>query len=135
MAGAWRTALVTGAASGIGRSFAETLARDGIDVRLLDVDAAAVGALGASLAARHAVVDVADRAAVEAAVGRLVGADGLDLLVHCAAILGPGTWSEQTGDEFERVLRIDFLGTANVIRAALPGLRRARGRIVTLAST
>ncbi|MFN8543789.1 MAG: SDR family oxidoreductase [Candidatus Binatia bacterium] len=131
-----RTSLVTGAGSGIGRAFAETLARAGDDLCLLDVDPHRLATTADALGARYAVADVSDRAAVEAAVGNLVRRAGrLDLLVHCAAILGPGTWATQPSDDFERVVRVDFLGTANVIRSALPWLRPARGQVVTLAST
>ena len=131
-----RTVCVTGAGSGIGRAFAEALARAGDVVLLLDVDAQGLAATADVLGARSAVADVSDRPGIEAAVAGLLGAtDRLDLLVHCAAILGPGTWATQPAEDFERVLRVDFLGTANVIRAALPWLRRARGQVVTLAST
>ena len=126
------TALVTGAASGIGRAFAGELARTGHDLTLVDVDAAALAAVAGPLAVRSAVADVAERAALERALG---ACERLDLLVHCAAILGPGAWARQPVDDFERVLRVDFLGTANVLRAALPALRQARGRVVALAST
>jgi NAD(P)-dependent dehydrogenase (short-subunit alcohol dehydrogenase family) len=136
-----RTALVTGAASGIGRCFAEALAARGERLALLDVDAVGLATTVAQARAHggevaSATADVADRAAVEAALAGMLPPDrGLDLLVNCAAILGPGTWTTQPPDDFERVLRIDVLGTANTIRAALPWLRRARGQIVNLAST
>ncbi len=82
------------------------------------------------------VADVSAADQVGAAVGELVGAlGGLDLLVHCAAILGPGRWAQQPPEAFERVIRIDLLGTANVLRAALPGLRQSRGAAVCIAST
>ena len=138
---AGRTALVTGAGSGIGRAFAQALARGGHDLVLLDVDPRGLDATAEELRAEHASVataraDVADRAALEAALGESLGHEGrLDLVVTCAAILGAGRFASQSSDEFERVLRIDFLGTANTIRAALPALRRARGQIVVLAST
>ena len=141
LAGPGRTALITGAASGIGRCFATTLGPSGHDLALVDVDApgltATVQALGGPRAGvTVATVDVGDRGRVEEAVGSLVDARrGLDLLINCAAVLGPGTWSEQSPEEFDRVLRIDLGGTVNVVRAALPALRRARGRVVVLAST
>jgi 3-dehydrosphinganine reductase len=134
------TALITGASGGIGRAFAEALVGDGWETCLVDVKAGALAgtaaALGGAPAVRAAVADVAGRVGLEAAVAHLLGDDGaLDLLVCCAAVLGPGTWAEQGADAFERVLAIDFLGTANTIRAALPALRRARGQVVVLAST
>jgi NAD(P)-dependent dehydrogenase (short-subunit alcohol dehydrogenase family) len=138
---AGRTVLITGAGSGIGRAFAETLAAAGDALVLLDVDARGLAATVESVArtgvaVAHASADIADRGALEATIAALLAKSaGLDLLINCAAILGPGTWSTQAADEFERVLRIDLAGTANTIRACLPWLTRARGHIVNLAST
>ena len=138
---AWRRTLVSGAASGIGRCFAESLAARGSAVGLVDV--AEEGLSAAAEAIRRAggrvetrVADVSAVDQVGAAVDALVGTmGGVDLVVHCAAILGPGHFSEQPAAQFERVIRIDLLGTANVIRAALPALRDAHGAIACLAST
>jgi NAD(P)-dependent dehydrogenase (short-subunit alcohol dehydrogenase family) len=137
----WRTALVTGAASGIGRCFAETLAAQGTAVGLLDVTAAglqsAAGALRDSgRRVESAIADVSDAAGLRTAVDALVAAlGGVDLVVQCAAILGPGHFAEQPAEAFERVIRTDLLGTANVVRATLPALRATRGAIACLAST
>jgi NAD(P)-dependent dehydrogenase (short-subunit alcohol dehydrogenase family) len=136
-----RTALVTGAGSGIGRAFAETLAGRGHALVLLDVDDAGLSATvslveAAGASARSAVVDVANRPWLEGTVKTLAPAEaGLDLVIHCAAVLGAGTFAEQPPEEFERVLQVDLVGTANVVRATLPWLRRARGQLVALAST
>jgi 3-dehydrosphinganine reductase len=133
--------LITGAGSGIGRCFAEVLAAAGNDLVLLDVDARGLAATAAALDGKGgtvatAAVDIGNRAQLEKATADLVAPRGrLDLLINCAAILGPGTWSAQAPQDFERVLHVDLIGTANVIRATLPWLRTARGQIVNLAST
>jgi len=133
------TALVTGAASGIGKCFAETLAQGGMALRMLDVSNTGLALVAAGLPSadvRFAAADVADRAATHKAIVELIEPDGrLDLLIHCAAVLGPGAWAGQAPDDFERVLRVDLFGTANVIRSALPWLQLSKGRVVTLAST
>jgi NAD(P)-dependent dehydrogenase (short-subunit alcohol dehydrogenase family) len=137
----WRTAIVTGAGSGIGRCFAETLAGRGAAVGLIDVSADGLATVAGALRAQGRrvetrVADVSAQTAVAAALSELTMAlGGLDLLVNCAAILGPGHFAEQAADNFERVIGVDLLGTANVIRAALPALRQSRGAIACVAST
>jgi len=136
-----RAALITGAGSGIGRAFAATLAAAGSDLLLLDVDAQGLATTVAEVSApgiqvRSATADVANRDELERRLAELLaGAHGLDLVITCAAILGPGTWSAQSPQDFERVMQIDFVGTANTVRAALPWLRQRQGQIVVLAST
>ncbi len=138
---AWRTAIVTGAASGIGRCFAEALAAQGTVVGLLDVSGDGLRATAETLRARGQRVethisDVGDAAGLRAAVDALVSAlGGLDLVIHCAGILGPGHFAEQPAEAFERVIRINLVGTANVVRATFPALRASRGAIACLAST
>ena len=137
----WGCAIVSGAASGIGRCFAETLAKRGSAVGLIDVSSENLAATtemiragGGRVEGRIADVSAADQ--VEQAVRELVQTTGgLDLIVNCAAILGPGQWAGQSAESFERVIRINLLGTANVLRAALPALRQSRGAAVCLAST
>ncbi len=136
----WRAAIVTGAASGIGRCFADTLASQGTSLGLLDVSADGLRAAADALRTRGQlethVADVSDAAALRAAIDALVAAlGGVDLVVHCAAILGPGHFAEQPAEAFERVIHINLLGTANVVRATLPALRASRGAIACLAST
>jgi 3-dehydrosphinganine reductase len=136
-----RRVIVTGAASGIGRSFADTLAEQGATVGLLDVSADGLRAAAEALRARgrHVetrVADVSDAAGLGSAIDALVAAlGGLDVVIHCAAILGPGHLADQPADAFERVIRINLIGTANVVRATLPALRATRGAIACLAST
>jgi NAD(P)-dependent dehydrogenase (short-subunit alcohol dehydrogenase family) len=137
----WRRAIVTGAASGIGRSFAETLAAQGAAVGLVDVSADGLRSAAEAFRARQQqvetqVADVSDAAALGSAIDTLVSAlGGLDVVIHCAAILGPGHFADQPADAFDRVIRINLIGTANVVRATLPALRASRGAIACLAST
>ncbi|RMF21207.1 MAG: SDR family NAD(P)-dependent oxidoreductase [Deltaproteobacteria bacterium] len=140
--------LVTGAASGIGRSFAETLAAGGAaGLGLIDVSEEGLAAVAGSLGT-HAVsgatppevatrvADVSDGPAVTAVIDELAERlGGLDWAIHCAAILGPGTFAEQPPEEFERVVRVNLIGTANVARACFPHLRTTSGAIACIAST
>jgi 3-oxoacyl-[acyl-carrier protein] reductase len=137
----WQTALVTGAASGIGRAFACELGRRGIALGLIDVFADGLtrtADLSSKTSARveSRVADVSDANAVTRAVEELVSQLGaLDLVIHCAAILGPGQFATQPAADFDKVVSIDLLGTANVLRAVLPALRRSRGAVACVAST
>ena len=136
-----RRVIVTGAASGIGRTFAEDLAAQGTAVGLVDVSADGLRSVADALraSAQHVetqVADVSDAAAVSSAIDALVSTlGGLDVVIHCAAILGPGHFRQQPADAFDRVIRINLIGTANVVRATLPALRASRGAIACLAST
>jgi short-subunit dehydrogenase len=135
-----RTSLITGAASGIGRCFAETLAARGDRLLLLDVDEAALAALQAALPAgvqsEALVVDLASPAALERLRGQLAGlAPSLDLLVNCAGILGAGAFAEQPMATFARVVQVNLLGTVHLTHACLPLLEAAGGHVVNVAST
>ncbi|MHA6792127.1 SDR family oxidoreductase [Pseudonocardia bannensis] len=130
------TVLVTGAASGLGRAVASAVAAVGGRPLLVDrVDSR--DAVGPELAAAPtAVVDLADTRAAEQAVAELAARAGtLDAVVTAAGTDRCGRISEVPGPEWDRVVEVNLLGTAAVIRAALPRLRESRGRVVTVAST
>jgi NAD(P)-dependent dehydrogenase (short-subunit alcohol dehydrogenase family) len=129
-AGRIGTVLVTGAASGLGRAVARAVTAAG--GRALLVDRAPVDQEDAL----STVVDLADTGAAEDAVRALVErAGGVDALVTAAGTDRCGPLADVPAEEWERVVRVNLFGTAAVIRAALPALKRSRGRIVTVAST
>lgn len=135
-----RRAIVTGAASGIGRATALRLASEG--ARVFCADIAAEGAeetakqiAGEGGSAESGGVDVSDRAGCEAAVGRAAEAfGGLDLLANVAGILRPGHTHEQDPAIFDLTIAINLTGTFNMCRAALPRLLEEGGAIVNIAS-
>jgi NAD(P)-dependent dehydrogenase (short-subunit alcohol dehydrogenase family) len=126
--------LVTGAASGLGRAVAGAVAVAGGTPLLLDrVDPHTTG--DPRLAdAPTALVDLAEPRATEDAV-RTLAVDGLDAVVTAAGTDACGRMDEVPGAAWDRVVQVNLLGTAAVVRAALPALRASRGRIVTVAST
>jgi NAD(P)-dependent dehydrogenase (short-subunit alcohol dehydrogenase family) len=128
------TVLVTGAASGLGRAVARAVAAAGGRPLLLDRVPVDPGPeLGDALTT---VTDLADGRASEAAIGELVAAaGGLDGVVTAAGTDRCGAMADVPASEWERVVGVNLLGTAAVIRAALPALKAGRGRIVTVAST
>jgi len=132
-----RTALITGAARGIGAAIAERLAADGWRVVLADRDAAGektAARIGA--AARFEQADVAAEAEVIRAVNRVREQEGrLDALVCNAGCMIRKKLTELTLDEWNRVLATNLTSTFLLTRAAADLLRAARGAIVTIAST
>jgi NAD(P)-dependent dehydrogenase (short-subunit alcohol dehydrogenase family) len=130
------TVLVTGAASGLGREVARAVAAAGGRPLLLDLADAADPADPYLADAPAARVDLADaRAAEEAVTGLAARAGGLDAVVNAAGTDRCGRLADVPGQEWDRVVQVNLIGTAAVIRGALPQLRRSRGRIVTVAST
>ena len=125
------TVLVTGGASGLGHAVVQAVSKAGGKPYVLDrippEDADGMAYL---------LCDLEDTAAAEAATKRIAEeAGGLDGLVTAAGIDVPGRLSEVSAADWERVVTVDLLATAAVIRAALPHLERSHGHIVTVAST
>jgi 3-oxoacyl-[acyl-carrier protein] reductase len=136
-----RVAVVTGAASGVGRGIAEVLSAEGARVAIADVDHAAAQTLADELgdSGREAIAietDVTDSAAVEAMAAQTVEAWGrIDILAANAGVY-PAAEIPEIDDEFlDRVLAINVKGTVHSIRACLPAMReRGYGRIVLTSS-
>ena len=137
-----KTALVTGAGKGIGRAVALALAAEGVNVGLLartDSDLKSVAAEIATPACTHATVvaDVADRAAVEAAVAQVQQELGpLDILINNAGIGSFAKFLEMEPAQWEHIIQVNLMGTYYVTRAALPAMiERQTGDIINISST
>lgn len=141
MKGPAEVAVVTGAASGMGRALSRELGRAGVRLGLLDRDAEGLATLqqelqAAGVRSATAVADVREREAVRAAIEHLSEQLGpVELLVACAGITGATLVDDLAVEETERILRVNVLGVAYAIEAVLPGmLERRRGHLVALAS-
>jgi NAD(P)-dependent dehydrogenase (short-subunit alcohol dehydrogenase family) len=122
--------VITGGASGLGAATVEAVRRHGGTPLVIDRKQPAVDVA-------FAQADLADTATVDEAVRAL--ADGVDGQIHgvftAAGIDSCGKLDDVAAKEWESVIHVNLLGTAAVIRAALPYLRATGGRIVTVAST
>jgi NADP-dependent 3-hydroxy acid dehydrogenase YdfG len=132
---------VTGASAGIGRETAMAFAREGSRlavcarrVERLQTLAEAVAAVGGDILARQ--VDVAEEQAVVRFIDEIVGRYGrLDVLVNNAGSGVRGRVEETPAEDYERLMRVNFLGTVYGCRAAVPVMRRqGSGVIINVSS-
>ena len=136
-----KTAIVTGAGSGIGAAIARLFARRNATVAVADLDAAAAARVVAEIAqaggaATAYTCDVSHAASVDALFRSVTGAAGrLDILVNNAGIAHIGTVEQTTPEDFDRVYRVNVVGVYLCARAAVPiMLRQGGGVILNMAS-
>ncbi|MFC7277084.1 SDR family NAD(P)-dependent oxidoreductase [Paractinoplanes rhizophilus] len=130
-----RTAVLTGAASGIGEQLAYGLAGRGSDLVLVDVDAVRLREVADRIDRVHPgrsvqtlVADLADRAAVDdLATQVLAEHPALGLLINNAGMALGGRFDQVTVDEFERVMNVNFRAPFLLAHALLPALKAAPG--------
>jgi 3-oxoacyl-[acyl-carrier protein] reductase len=127
-----RRALVTGAASGIGRAVAEHFIAAGATVVVADRDPAVEGVAADLGAAEGLVFDATSEQQVQDAVGSL---DGIDVLVTSHGILTQSSLAEMSTETWQQTLDVDLTSVFLLNRAVLPGmLAHGGGRIINVAS-
>lgn len=136
-----KVAVVTGAGSGIGQAIALLFARQGAQVKVLDLNPAAAGATTETIRAAKGqaaalTCDVGDAVQVEATFQRAVAERGqIDILVNSAGVAHVGTVLTTSEEEFDRVYRVNVKGVYLCCRAAVPHmLKQGAGVILNLAS-
>jgi NAD(P)-dependent dehydrogenase (short-subunit alcohol dehydrogenase family) len=128
-----RTAIVTGASSGIGEATAERLAKAGYTV----YGTSRRGATGSVRSFYMLALDVTSDASVEAAVGEVMRREGrIDLLVNNAGFgVAPGGAEESSLDQARSIFETNFFGVVRMTRAVVPHMRRqGNGRIINIGS-
>lgn len=134
-----QTAVVTGAATGIGEAIARRLAKAGAAVAVADLNLAGATEVARSMGgdAFPVHIDISRSDSVNAAIAQVLGRRGqIDVLVNNAGIGGKAApLSEQTDDDWHHVIAINLLGVVYSTRAVIEHMRRRKyGRIVNIAS-
>lgn len=135
-----RVAVVTGAASGIGRAIALAMGREGARVAVLDRNDAGAVTVAAEIAdggeAGPWQVDISDPARVNAVIAEVVSRWGtVHILVNCAGWDQPRPFVETTPDFWDKILAINLKGPITCTHAVLPAMiKQEYGKIVTIAS-
>ncbi|OLP58239.1 translocation protein [Xaviernesmea oryzae] len=127
--------VITGGSSGIGLAVARIYAARGARVTLiargqaaLDAAAATLRTLSPSASIGVQTADIADNAAVADALAQAEARFGpCSILIACAGVVTPARFDMLSSPDFDRQIAVNLIGTANTIRAGLPGLRKAGG--------
>jgi len=130
-----RTAVLTGAASGIGEQLAYQLAARGSDLVLVDMDAARLKEVAARIdrvtpgrSVQTLVADLSDRSAVEGVATQVLAEHpAIGLLINNAGMALGGRFDQVTVDEFEKVMNVNFRAPFLLTHALLPALKAAPG--------
>lgn len=135
-----KAALVTGAASGLGRATALKLADAGADLTIVDVNAAALEETAALIGGKVGVLvhatDLSDPAACRAAVDAAVARFGrLDALCNVAGLIYLANSREMPLDQYQRTIDVNLSAPFLLSQAAIPHLLQANGAIVNVASS
>lgn len=127
----YRTALVTGASSGIGAAVVERLCREGIEVHALARNADALSALAARTGCKPQVLDVTDTASV----GELVAACDIDVLVNNAGVDRPRKLLQALADDIDLLIDVNLRAVLHLCRLVVPGMvARDRGHVINISS-
>ncbi|MBI1397141.1 MAG: L-iditol 2-dehydrogenase [Betaproteobacteria bacterium] len=134
-----KTALITGAARGIGRAFAEAYVREGAQVTIGDIHSEAATRTAREIGpGAHAMrLDVTDQASIDAAVREAVATMGrIDILINNAALFDAAPIVEITREAYDRLFAVNVSGTLFMLQAVAKHMiaRGGGGKIINMAS-
>ncbi len=130
-------AVVTGAASGIGRAVAVRLAKSDYRIVLVDRDSDGLADLSAEIGGKHLVfpTDLSNGAHGAASLGELLGEEAVGLLVNCAGIGYAASSADTTDEEWEMTIAVNLSAVFYMCRQLLPGMVQVgHGVIINIAS-
>ncbi len=134
---AGKTALITGAARGIGRAFAEAYIREGAQVSIADIDIARAHETGIQIGATAIEMDVTDQTSIDSGVAQAIDAMGqIDILINNAAVFTAAPIVEITREDYARAFDINVSGTLFTMQAVARHMIETgiRGYIINMAS-
>ena len=134
-----KAALITGAARGIGKAFAEAYLREGASVAIADINLKGAQATAAELGSGAIAVemDVTKQESIDAAIAKTIAAFGkIDILINNAALFTAAPIVEITREDYNRVFDINFAGTLFTLQAVARHMieRGGGGKIINMAS-
>jgi 2-keto-3-deoxy-L-fuconate dehydrogenase len=134
-----KVAVITGAASGIGKAIAEKMSAQGAEVYLLDRDSTQGEALAATLSAaghkaHYRDCDVIDTAATAALLESIGAVKGIDILVNNAGVAHVGNLENTSEADLDRLYQVNIKGVYNCSKAAIAFMKQKGGVILNLAS-
>jgi NAD(P)-dependent dehydrogenase (short-subunit alcohol dehydrogenase family) len=134
-----KSAIITGAARGIGRAFAEAYVKEGATVAIADINFEAAEKAASAIGPNaHAIrLDVTDQSSIDAAVKAVEAhSGGIDILVNNAALFDLAPISEITRESYNRLFSINVAGTLFMLQAAAKSMiaRGKGGKIINMAS-
>lgn len=133
---AGKSALITGAARGIGRAFAERYIAEGARVAIADIDPR-VAETAQEIGAAAIAMDVTDQTSIDAGVKKAIAMQGqIDILINNAAIFTADPITDITRADFDRAFAVNVAGTLFTLQAVARHMidRRIKGKIINMAS-
>lgn len=138
-----KKAIITGAGKGIGKALAIALAKEGVHLGLIARTTADLETLQQQLGSEYGIkvhiasADISEQSEATSAVSKLIEELGsVDILINNAGIAKFGTLADMDPADWERIIRVNLMGTYHVTRAALPHmLEQQSGDIINVAST
>lgn len=132
-----KTAIITGAASGIGKAIAIIFAKQGADVHLLDMNEKGLAEVVSAIEKENGkglahTADVTNQSAIKALFEKI---GRIDILVNCAGISNIGKADNTNEEDFDRVYKVNVKGMYNCLHEAIPSMKEnKRGVILNMAS-